>query len=176
MICNLPWLFFTRLTSPLATLHNNNLPLRRLHQPQRRQIPSVHLEGLFHLNPRVREHTRMLPLTTSTLLSTRFIPPKPRLRPKPQTMCSAILISQRNCSRSRHPPHILPPLPTLETHIRSHRSHNTRSTRQVHRVSVTYLVLGSYILTCHLQGRTMPAGRHSSLITHPGITLRFQPT
>ena len=144
---NLSMAFFSCLIiSPLVTLHNRQVLLRPFRQPRLHRILNVHLAGLFHLNPRVHEHTRMLPLTTSTLPSTRLTPPRPRLPLRPQIMCSVILISQRNYSRSRHPPYILPLLLTLGTHIRNHRSHNTLNMRQVHRVGVAYLVLGSCML------------------------------
>jgi dual specificity protein kinase YAK1 len=154
--------------SPLVTFHNSKFLLRLFRQPRPRQIPNVHLAGLFHLNPRVHGHTRMLPPTTSTLPSTRLTLPKPRPRPRPQIMCSVTLISQHNYSRSRHPLHIPPPLPTLGTHIRNHRSHNTRNMRQVHRVSVAYLVPGSYMLTCHFTGPNNASGPPQQSFNSPG--------
>ena len=144
--------FFTYYISPPVTLHNSKWPLRQFRQALQ-QIPNVHLAGSFRLNPRVREHTKMPPLTTSTLLSTKRTPPKLRPRPRLRAMCSATLILQHNYSHSRHhPPHTLPPLPTPGTRIRNHRNRNTRNSRRVHRVSMAYLALDSFILTCRFTG------------------------
>jgi hypothetical protein len=129
------WPFnITRPISLPVTLHNSR-SLQLFRQLPPRQIPNVHLAVLFHLNPRAHEHTKTPLRTTSILLSTRLTPPKLRQLPKQQTMCSVTLISQHNCSRSRHLLHILLPLPTRVTHIRNRRRHNIRNTRQVHKVS-----------------------------------------
>ena len=129
-------IFFTRHISPLGTLHSSQLLLQLFHQPQLRQIPNVHLAGLFHLNPRAHGPSKMPRRTTSTWLNTRLTPLKPRRRPRRQTTCFVIPISQRNHRHSRHPPHTLPPRQTRATRIRNHHSHNMRNTRQVHRVRV----------------------------------------
>ena len=135
MICNMSMPLFTRCISPPVTLRNSKWPPRLFRQALQ-QIPNVHSAGSFRLSLRVREHSKTPPLTTSTLLSTKRTPPRPRLRPRPRTMCSATLILQRKYSHSRHHlPHTLPPLPTPGTRIRNHRNHNTRNMRRVHRVS-----------------------------------------
>ena len=144
--------------SPPVTLHNSKWPLRLFRQALQ-QILNVHLAGSFRLNRRVREHTKTPPLTTSTLPSTKRTPPKHRPRPRPRTMCSATPILQHNYRHNRHhPPHTLPPLPTPGTRIPNHRNHNTRNMRRVHRVSVAYLALGPYVLTCRLTGPNNTGG------------------
>jgi hypothetical protein len=135
MIHDLPVAFFHDLISPLVTLPSSKSALQLFHQAHLRQIPNVHSAGLFHLNPKAREHIKMPPRTTSILHSTRPTLPKLRRLPRQQTMCSVILISRRNCRRSRHPPHIPLLRPTRGTRIRNRHSRHMRNTRQVHRVS-----------------------------------------
>ena len=146
---NCTWPNLTRLISPPVTLHIRKLELHLLRLPRLRQILNAHLAGLCHPSPRVREHTRMPPRTTSTLLSTRPTPPKRRPRPKQPTMCSVTLTSQRNYSHSRRHPLILPLLPTRGTHIHNHHSHHMG---QVHSVRAVYLWFGAPVLTCRFTG------------------------
>lgn len=162
------YFFFTRPISPPVILPSSKLPLRLCRQPQFRQIPNVHSADLFRLNPRAREHTRTPPRTTSTLHSTRLLLPKPRRLPRQQTTCSVILISQRNCRRSRHPPHIPLPRQTRGTRIRNH--HNIRNTRQIHRVRVVALVL-VHLLTCHLTGSNNGSGAPQQPYNSPGSSV-----
>ena len=100
----------------------------------------------------------MPPRTTSTLLSTRLTPRKPRPLPRQQTTYFVTLMLQRNCRRSRHPPHTLLPRQTQGIRIRNHRSHNIRNMRQVHRVRTACFGTDCYVLICHLTGPNNSSG------------------
>jgi dual specificity protein kinase YAK1 len=145
-----------RLISLRVTLHNSSKsPLLLLFLPQARQIPSVHLVGLFRPSPRVREPTKMPLLTTSTLPSIRLLRLRRRRHLRQRTMFFATRTSRRNYSRSHPPPRTLLPPATRGTRIRNHRHRNMR---RPHKVRSVHLRASLSVLTSHLAGSNNGSG------------------
>jgi hypothetical protein len=155
-----PFFFFTCPNSLRVILHSSKLLPHLSRRPPLRQIPNVHMAGLFRLNPRVRERFRMLLRTTSTSPNIKPLLPKPKRRPRQRTVSSVTRISRRNCHHNRHPPLTLRPRPIRETRIRNRRRPNTR---QAHKVRSAYEETYSSVLTCHLAGSSNVGGAPQQL-------------